>query len=214
MRCDFAIAAPALLLHQYGSFEELVQSLPRSQRSEVRRNLNRVKNWNPQLKVFRRTDVAGALEMFEGMLIAYQAQHWGRRQLFISPQKVEFYQEVIRVGLPAGWLHVSILEVDSRPISWFLGFDWNDTLSWYRFCYAVDAENLSPGRLHLCFLLMRGFEEGLKVFDLLIGDEPYKMKWTSFTRSFYRLMWYPPNLLGSMSYLGSHVAKAWPRLSG
>jgi CelD/BcsL family acetyltransferase involved in cellulose biosynthesis len=209
IRCHVSTVAPAINLHQYGSRDEFFRSLSENQRSKINRKMRTISSLNPRLNIFSRNDVVGGLQMFDSMIQAYADQYgrFGKRHMFNDPLNVTFFQQMIRVGLPAGWLHVSTLEVDKRTISWHIGFQWRDRLYWYKPCFGTDPDKLSPGHLHIWHLVERGFEEGLKVFDFTVGDEPYKFLWTSYAPSIYRILWYSPNLVGKVNALGNSVVQ-------
>jgi CelD/BcsL family acetyltransferase involved in cellulose biosynthesis len=211
IKCGLSIVAPFLDLSKFSSFEELFRSLSHNTRRQIIRGIRKIEGRDPNLAILSRNQVSLALEMFENMREVYHIQRGkgGRQHMFLDPLNVSFYRQMIRVGLSAGWIHFSTLNLGDRPISWFIGLEWNRGLYWYKPCYDPEMAALSPGFLHIYYLLIRGFEVGLKTFYFGVNDEPYKYRWTSSATPFYRIVWYPPNLVGNMNFLAHSLVRFW-----
>jgi CelD/BcsL family acetyltransferase involved in cellulose biosynthesis len=91
-----------------------------------------------------------------------------------------FHQDIIKVFEENGWLSLSLLAVDDRPIAGIYGFVYKGTYYFYLpgFDPAV-APYASPGMLVLSHRIEQAIEEGLGLFDLLQGDASYKGAWAS-----------------------------------
>lgn len=195
---EWAIAtvAPVMDLRGLSNLEEILMRVSANHRSKMRRKMRAVASLAPHLRVFSKDDVAGALLMFDGMRPQYDQQYGsqGQPHMFMDELNVDFYRAMIREGLPAGWLHVSMLEIDGNPVSWHIGFLWNQRFYWYKPCYGVDDGKLLPGHLHIVYLLMQGLSEGWEYFDFTVGSERYKFSWATDSPPVYRSVWYSSNL--------------------
>ncbi len=95
--------------------------------------------------------------------------------VFTEPGFGEFYREATRRLGAAGPVHLSALLLDDRILAAHWGYVADD-----RFYHLMPAHDsgewraYAPGRLLNEWLLQWALENGLKLFDFGIGDEPYK----------------------------------------
>jgi len=104
--------------------------------------------------------------------------------LFSDPEMEGFYRDIAAQFLKKGWLQFSCLLVDSEVASAEYGFIYNQ-----KFYCAISARDVkyseySVGHLHQMFLIKYAIEKGLREFDFLRGDEPYKFHWTESSRRY------------------------------
>ncbi len=75
-------------------------------------------------------------------------------------------------------LRVYGLYVDGKPQAGLIGFSSGDTFSMLTMAYAPDSDgSTSPGLCLLLKTLELSARSGLKTYDFLAGDEPYKFEW-------------------------------------
>lgn len=91
-----------------------------------------------------------------------------------------FLMELGKLLSSAGWMKVSQLEVNGRPVAWNYGFRFFDSWFWYLPTFDMDYEEPSPG----CCLLRLLTEEAcadpsVKRLDLGLGVEAYKMRFSN-----------------------------------
>jgi CelD/BcsL family acetyltransferase involved in cellulose biosynthesis len=91
------------------------------------------------------------------------------------PGTPEFLEQVALQALAEGDLHLSVLTCGERIISIHLGFVSQDGFYYYQPSYDATFAKMSPGRLHLSKLIMWAIDNGYHRFDLLRGDDPYKV---------------------------------------
>ncbi len=107
--------------------------------------------------------------------------------VFADPRNKEFYRDIATQFLERGWLHFSCLTVDGEMASAEYGFVYG------RKFYAATAardprySKYSVGHLHCMFLIRETIEKGLREYDLLRGDEPYKFYWTKLARRYMQI---------------------------
>jgi len=86
----------------------------------------------------------------------------------------------------SGILHISALQLDENVITTHWGMKHGDRYYYYMPSYADGPwMKYSPGRLQLFELFEWCFQNGVKVFDFTIGDEPYKKDWCNREMSLY-----------------------------
>jgi CelD/BcsL family acetyltransferase involved in cellulose biosynthesis len=98
----------------------------------------------------------------------------------IRPQRRFFLTELGRLLSSAGWLMVSQLEVNGRPVAWNYGFRFFDSWFWYLPTFQIEYEDSSPGSCLLRLLTEQVCaDESVKRLDLGLGDETYKERFSN-----------------------------------
>lgn len=105
-----------------------------------------------------------------------------------NPKMKEFYRDLASLLLKKNWLHFSGLTVDKEVVSAVYGCIYNQ--KFFALTSARDTEysKYSVGHLHYMFLIKDAISKGLKEFDFLRGDEPYKMYWTKSVRRYMQVI--------------------------
>jgi len=166
--------APFINLFQFKSIDDLLAGRSKNLRCDIRRKQRRLtKEGEFRLQVFDKGETGPATEMLAGFLKAHQAR-WP-----LSYQARGFFERLIAGVLPDGFLHVSVLKVEDKVLSWHVGFTHKRRFYWYVPAYDGSMSRFSPGKIHLAELISECLQQGIKVFDFLKGEEPYKMEWTS-----------------------------------
>ena len=80
-------------------------------------------------------------------------------------------------------LDLTLLEVDGKPVAGSLGFVDGDTYYYYLPAWEPELAPLAPSGLLLANLIERAYERGLRRFDFMLGDEPYKARWATEERA-------------------------------
>ena len=167
---------PVLKMDGMG-YEALQGRWTKHNRSDVKRQVKRLRATGELgLVVFR---TRPELAKHYGPFLEMHERRW-RAEGFPDPmgkngRRLYYARLVERLGES---LHFSALCLDGRPISYHLGFLYNKRFYYYKPAYDIDYENLSPGKVHIAFLLERGCAEGWSAFDFLRGEEAYKFNWT------------------------------------
>jgi len=121
---------------------------------------------------------AGLESIFYAQISRFLATN--RLSPLIHPQRRFFLMELGKLLSSAGWLKVSQLEVNGRPVAWNYGFQFFDSWFWYLPTFQIEYENLSPGSCLLRLLTEEACaDESVKRLDLGLGDEPYKERFSN-----------------------------------
>lgn len=158
---------------------------------KLRKNLSYYEN------LLRRTytDVAigvlGPQEVEEAIEVFFRlhTERWERRGMpgvAADPARRAFYRRVVRLCANRGWLRLHGLRVDGRLIAVDLGFAHKERFYLLQRSFDLEFSAYSPGTVLLGRSIREAVEDGLREYDLLRGDEPYKTVWTDQHRSTYR----------------------------
>ena len=94
-----------------------------------------------------------------------------------------FLRELAGALSRAGWLKISQLEVNRIPVAWNYGFRFGESWFWYLPSFRVEYEDYSPGSCLLRLLVEEGCaDRSLRRFDLGLGEEAYKSRFTTTVR--------------------------------
>ena len=116
-----------------------------------------------------------------------------------------FVLELGRLLTPAGWLKVSRLEVNGRPVAWNYGFRFCDSWFYYLVTFQMQFEASSPGSCLLRLLTEEACADpSVKRFDLGRGDEAYKERFANAIASTHYVQ-----LSESMSHHLATVGRYW-----
>ncbi|HET9384218.1 MAG TPA: GNAT family N-acetyltransferase, partial [Gemmatimonadales bacterium] len=78
-----------------------------------------------------------------------------------------------------GQLWLTTLDLDGEPAAAWYGFTCADTAYFYQSGRDPRWERESVGQVLLAMMIRRAMERGLKRFDFLRGEDPYKRQWTT-----------------------------------
>lgn len=113
-------------------------------------------------------------------LVAQKSRRWrdtGAPDGFAHPELVDFYQRLTDGPLQDMQAVLSALYLDDRPIATHWGLRCGNRFYWLMPAYDADWSRYSPGRLLMESVIGHCIDAGLAVFDLTVGDEPYKLQW-------------------------------------
>lgn len=171
---------PYLDLSSFSNIDEFLNSLKRNLRQDTKRRVRRLEESNTaKFEVFGPDEVGKALETLPEMLIHHRLR-WPN-----AYKASEFHENLVKALLPAGLMHFSRIVVDSKPISWRIGFMYKERYYSYMPAFDESYKQYSPGKVHLLYCIDDAIKRGIKVYDQLRGAELYKSEWTQTVDAVY-----------------------------
>ena len=110
-----------------------------------------------------------------------------------------FYCDVARWASASGLLRLAFLRLDDRPIAFDMGLEQNGVHFALKGGYDPDFRQLGPGRLLMESVLRTCFERGLRSYEFLGGEDPYKLRWTEHRRELVTAQLFAPTLSGAVA---------------
>jgi CelD/BcsL family acetyltransferase involved in cellulose biosynthesis len=163
------VTAPRMELPQ--SFDDYVQGLGKKERHELRRKLRR-------LETGRRVAFRFAEEAERGAVmdrfVALHNRSRGDKAEFMTGETERFFRDVADTLAARGWLRLGVLTVDGEDAAVLFGFAYEGTLALYNAAYDPNLASLSVGIACAVYAIRAAIAEGLRTYDFLRGDEPYK----------------------------------------
>lgn len=101
----------------------------------------------------------------------------------VGSERRTFLRYLSNLLSQSGWLKISQLEIDGRPVAWNYGFQFGGSWFWYLPTFQMEYEHVSPGSCLLRLLVEEGAKDAsLRWLDLGLGDEPYKQRFANDVR--------------------------------
>jgi predicted ATP-grasp superfamily ATP-dependent carboligase/CelD/BcsL family acetyltransferase involved in cellulose biosynthesis len=159
---------------------------------EARRILNKP-SLRRCLKTFERAGQHNAYDLLvasdiEPMLPGFFEQHIARWKnspdpsLFVDERNRTFYRTLTRALDGSGWLLFSVIELNGQPAALHYGFDYNNTVVWYKPSFDPELASVSPGNVMVRHLIDYAVQRKRRELDFTVGNEPFKQRFTNLTR--------------------------------
>jgi CelD/BcsL family acetyltransferase involved in cellulose biosynthesis len=94
-----------------------------------------------------------------------------------SPSTERFYREVARWAAGRGMLRLAFLRLDGRPLAFDFALEDHDRHYLLKCGYDPDYRRSAPGLLLRFAMVERAFRSGLRRYEFLGTDEPWKLAW-------------------------------------
>jgi CelD/BcsL family acetyltransferase involved in cellulose biosynthesis len=170
---------PHMVIELQGSFDDFLQGLSASERSNIRRRERRVRDSHSvQVEVAGGSSVP---DLFESFVEQHQSQWLGTGKLGHFgdwPGALAFHQEMaIRQGT-LGRLLLMCLKLDGEPIGYHYNYLFNGRAHLLLSSRTCDLkwDSISPGRLLNCSLIRSAIDAGAMLIDALGGYYEHKRR--------------------------------------
>ena len=178
---------PVVDLPVGGSMDDFLGTLGKKERHEIRRKVRRAEAVG-DIALEDSPDPLADLEAF----IELHQKKWGADGLFPDTQggaqSRVLFRRLFELHGPDGPLRLSFLTVGGQRIAAGVHFDSGDRFLYYNAGVDMDARHLSPGVVMVHAYIARALAEGVRQFDFLRGDEPYKYEWGAHDEPIQRLL--------------------------
>lgn len=164
-------------LHQAQTQEQWESALSSNQRAQLRQSRNFAERIGPL--TLRAAGDAQALEFFE-KLTALHSAYWqsrGRPGAFATPFARAFHREIITSQTGPGRVELLELSAGEQVLGYLYNFEYGDRTYSYQSGFAYGDDNRHrPGLLAHALAIERARSRGMRVYDFLAGDAPYKAR--------------------------------------
>jgi len=162
------------------SFDILMKNLTKNMRQNLNKYLRRIRErYNV---TFRRYDEIGfSVKEAMDIFIRLHQKRWNARGLpgaFEDERFRGFHMEVAHLFAKRSWLGLYFLMLNGEPVSAQYAFEYKRKIYYYLAGFDPSFSNFSVGNLTTMFLLKECIKKGFKEYDMMRGDEAYKMMWT------------------------------------
>jgi CelD/BcsL family acetyltransferase involved in cellulose biosynthesis len=187
LNVDREDVCPVVTLPDVDDIEAYLATLGKKERHEVRRKVRRAEAVG-EVKLRESADALDELDTF----IDLHQKRWGADGLFPPTKGGEqsrvFIRRLFELFGPDGGLGLTFLTVGDRLIASGIHLETPNGLLFYNAGIDPDARDLSPGVVMTQAYIKRALDRGLRRFDFLRGDEPYKYEWGAIDEPIQRLL--------------------------
>lgn len=195
--------APYILIDQnWESYWESLRQSPKKNSKQMLRMLTREKGGG----IYHEPKDLAEVDFYIEELVR---QHLVRRKevtrtlsVFENKMMIEFYKDIARQLFTLGWLRMPILLVQGEVGAISLDFEYAAKYFYYMPTFNPTFGRYSIGRMLLLNNIKSAFDRGLKEFDFMLGNEPYKLDYNPKIRKLYKVTWCQPGIRG-------YVANTW-----
>jgi CelD/BcsL family acetyltransferase involved in cellulose biosynthesis len=176
---------PAPYIPLPGDFEAYLAGIDKKQRHEIRRKLRNVEQDLVEGDLYFTEDI----EKLEADLDAFldmMAQDPNKREFLTDPMRQHIHKTA-RIAFDLGWLQMAFFTLDGNKAAANMSFNYNDRLWLYNSGWDWEYRDYSPGWILVAYLIQWANKTGIKEFDFMRGDEPYKYKFGGIDRHIYRV---------------------------
>jgi CelD/BcsL family acetyltransferase involved in cellulose biosynthesis len=160
------------------------------------------------------SDGSSRLEALVAEGLEIEASAWKAAQgtaIVSRPEITSFYREIARWAAEQGMLRLAFLRLDDRPVAFSFGLEQSDVFYVLKGGYDVAYSRYGPGNLLRHALIARAFDQGLRRYEFLGADEPWKRMWTETARTRSLLVALPRSPLSLPSWLAIRYARPFGR---
>jgi CelD/BcsL family acetyltransferase involved in cellulose biosynthesis len=164
-----------------GSWDDYLAARSANFRQQIRRRERKLAKLG-DLRL--RSASAESLEADMATLFRLHLLRWeGRgRSALADPAAQDFLRRFARAAQERGWLRLHTLELDGEPIAAFFGWRLGARYAFYQSGFDPAHADHSVGSVILAMTIRSAIEEGAHEFDMLLGTEPYKRRFTDRAR--------------------------------
>lgn len=183
-----------------GSWDGYLASLGRRHRENLRRRLRKLHGaFDVRLETVRTEErLPAALDT----LFHLHACRWRGREATSAlddPALRAFHRELGVLAARRGWLRLHLLHLDEQPVAALYGFRYRDRFLFYQSGFDPSVAAYGVALVIMGLAIRAAIEEGVREYDLLHGDEPYKLLWARNARDLVLLQLYPPSMGGAVA---------------
>ncbi len=197
---DEAMRSPYIEVN--GDFDRYERAMPGRFRSELRRRRRRLEEEGRL-----RLQVADGTEDLDRLLdegFRLEGAAWKRSAGTAISSRAEtrrFYRELAAWAQREGLLRLAFLRIDGRPIAFDISLETPTTHYLVKTGYDPDFRHAAPGTIIRREMIARAFAEGLRTYEFLGHDEPWKLRWTSASRRRMTLRAFPGSACGRLNWV-------------
>jgi CelD/BcsL family acetyltransferase involved in cellulose biosynthesis len=202
-------ASPVISVSSDEGWEQYLQRRSANFRQQVRRRARGAERAGIS---FRLIGELGELQTALDALIHLHRARWGERTRAFAGARERFHREFAALALERGWLRLWLAEAQGSPVAAWYGFRFQGADYFYQSGRDPAWDRYRVGAALLEHTMREAFADGMREYRLLRGDEPYKQRYASATRTLdtvavTRLAWMRPALSIARALALSHAGR-------
>jgi CelD/BcsL family acetyltransferase involved in cellulose biosynthesis len=171
------------------SFDLLMRGLSKNMRQNIRKYSKKVgKQYHLELNKY---DEAGfSVKTAMDLFIKLHEMRWVSKDLpgvFREDTLRAFHMNVAECLAKEGWLGLYFLMADGEPVSAQYTYEYGQKMYYYLAGFDPNCSDYSIGNLTTFALLEKCMEKGFREYDMMRGNESYKLMWTRTCRNNFEI---------------------------
>jgi len=159
------------------SWDSFLLSLPKKRRRNFQYYLRRLKR---DFSFQFGTVGGGDLQEKIDRLYSLHESRWrtkGTLGVFSDRKFAQFHRDIILKSFERGWLRLYYISLNGNIVSVLYAFRYGQRICYYQSGFDPEYSKYSLGTITIGCCIESAISEGVKEFDFLRGDEPYKYDW-------------------------------------
>lgn len=210
LRVRPALRSPYITLS--GDWDQLLATWPAKRRADLRRRRRRLEELGTV--TFDVHDGGDRLPALLDEGFAVEASGWKGAQgtAIVAEGTEELYRRAAECAAAAGSLRLAFLRLDDEAIAFDYCFETGGVHYLVKTGFRPEYAAYAPGKLLRAFMIERSFAEGLRAYDFVGDDDPWKREWTDSVRTTVTVDAYTGGVLGRLAEAGDLAGRAAGRL--
>jgi CelD/BcsL family acetyltransferase involved in cellulose biosynthesis len=194
--------SPYVAIHQ--PWESYWAGIKRDNRAQIERTMRRLTRENGPVTYHQPKNLEEVDHYMEELIKLHLARRKGVKQtysVFENPAMVSFYKDLARQLYAQEWLSMPVCMVNGEIVAILFGFEYAGRFFAYMAGLDQSCSKYGVGKsMHTC-LIKGAFARGLKEYDFLMGNEPYKFDFNPTIRRLYSISFFQSSPAGHASRL-------------
>ncbi|MDP2939810.1 MAG: GNAT family N-acetyltransferase [Candidatus Omnitrophota bacterium] len=169
--------------------------------ADTRRQLSKLTKQDANF-LFKKIENESEISLFLDKLIEFyklrrKSKH--TKCIFDNGLTSSFIKIVADKFFHKGWLDLSFMEFKGKKVAMHFGFIYRDRFYYFMPVHNNEFYQYSPGRLLLYDLIHKCFDNHIRQFDFMLGEEDYKLDWKTGIERLYFVTMFQKTLKGSIA---------------
>ena len=181
------------------TWELLLSNLSAKARKDIKYQLKSAKDHGEvsHSTVEDKNEVSSKMEI----LFYLHGKRWsslGEHGVFQRENFNRFHKKIAELFFDRGWLLLFYLSAEDKIIALYYNFVYSNKIYYYQSGFDPDWKDFSPGTAAIALTIKSAISQGIKEFDFLREEAPYKYKWTDKNRKNMQILVWNRNLKSSL----------------
>jgi len=189
---------PNLSIALPDTWEKYLDHIPKKEKTKIKSRTRKLEK-HFQMDFHECNDAAGLSKNLDILFDLHQ-KRWklrGTPGTFSSPCRREFYRYMAAAFLEKGWLGFRILKLNGKPVAAQFGFRYGHTYYGLQEGFDPELSDLNVGYVLRAYMMKSLIESGVRKYDFLAGEDPYKKRWGAVSGNYVDLHFARPFARGA-----------------
>jgi len=183
-----------------GSTDLLLKKVSKKLRKKTKKLNRRVKD-SLEFKRYMRDEVEEGLFSDIQSVTRHSWKAEKRKSVFLQERTEGFHKKLFLNFTKYGYLNISILRMDNKPIAYIYNFLYNNRLYNYSIDFDIRYSHVSPGTMLMLWSIENSDSKKIKEIDFGRGEEEWKMRLTQDFRMQGKIKIFNDSFYGKGLYL-------------